>query len=60
MATLAQRPEWQEDTLVARFRKEIQPLLVASELEVAPLLGIAGEHRVPALLWERLRANFAA
>ncbi|RYZ73964.1 MAG: endonuclease domain-containing protein [Lysobacteraceae bacterium] len=60
MAALAQRPEWQEDTLVARFRKEIQPLLVASELEVEPLLEIAGEHRVPALLWERLRANFAA
>ena len=60
MAALAQRPEWQEDALVARFRKEIQPLLVASELEVAPLLEIAGEHRVPALLWERLRANVAA
>ncbi|MGH8026140.1 MAG: UDP-N-acetyl-alpha-D-muramoyl-L-alanyl-L-glutamate epimerase [Pseudoxanthomonas sp.] len=60
MATLASRPEWKEDTLVARFIREIQPQLVASELEIAPLLEIGGEHRVPAALWEQLRANFAA
>ena len=60
MATLASRPEWKEDALVARFIREIQPQLVASELDIAPLLNIGGEHRVPAALWEQLRANFAA
>ena len=60
MAALASRPEWKEDALVARFIREIQPQLVASELEIAPLLNIGGEHRVPAALWEQLRANFAA
>jgi hypothetical protein len=60
MAALASRPEWKEDALVARFIREIQPQLAASELEIAPLLDIGGEHRVPAALWEQLRANFAA
>jgi hypothetical protein len=60
MATLASRPEWKEDALVARFIREIQPQLIASELEMAPLLSIGGEHRIPAALWEQLRANFAA
>lgn len=60
MATLAARPEWQEDALVARFIREIQPQLVAAELEIQPLLKLEGEHRVPAALWEQLRANFAA
>jgi UDP-N-acetyl-alpha-D-muramoyl-L-alanyl-L-glutamate epimerase len=60
MATLASRPEWKEDALVARFIREIQPQLVASELEITPLLNMGGEHRVPPALWERLRANFAA
>jgi len=60
MATLGDRPEWREDVIVARFNHEIRPQLDASELAVAPLLEIGGEHRVPAALWERLRANFAA
>ncbi|NDK39219.1 endonuclease domain-containing protein [Pseudoxanthomonas gei] len=60
MATLAARPEWKEDALVARFQREIQPQLVAEELQLAPLLELEGEHRVPPALWERLRANFAA
>ncbi len=60
MATLAARPEWKEDALVARFAREIQPQLVAAELQIAPLLKLEGEHRVPPALWERLRANFAA
>jgi hypothetical protein len=60
MATLASRPEWKEDALVVRFIREIQPQLTASELEIAPLLKLDGEHRVPAALWEQLRANFAA
>ena len=60
MAALGDRPEWREDVIVARFNREIRPHLDASELFVAPLLEIGGEHRIPAALWERLRANFAA
>ena len=60
MATLGDRPEWREDAIVARFNHEIRPQLDAGELGVAPLLEIGGEHRIPAALWERLRANFAA
>ena len=60
MATLAARPEWKEDVLVERFIREIQPQLVASELQIQPLLKLDGEHRVPAALWEQLHANFAA
>jgi hypothetical protein len=60
MATLAARPEWKEDVLVKRFANLIQPTLSAGELKIEPLLVIDGEHRIPAALWERLRANFAA
>ena len=60
IAALGDRPEWREDVIVARFNREIRPQLDASELVVAPLLEIGGEHRIPAALWERLRANFAA
>ena len=60
MAALGDRPEWREDVIVARFNREIRPQLDASELAVAPLLEVGGEHRIPAALWERLRANFAA
>ena len=59
MATLGDRPEWREDAIVARFNHEIRAQLDATELAVAPLLEIGGEHRIPAALWERLRANFA-
>ncbi|KRG86238.1 hypothetical protein ABB34_06650 [Stenotrophomonas daejeonensis] len=60
LATLAARPEWKEDVLVKRFASLIQPTLAADELRIEPLLAIEGEHRIPAALWERLRANFAA
>ncbi|MCH6483184.1 endonuclease domain-containing protein [Pseudoxanthomonas sp. LH2527] len=60
MAALGDRPEWREDAIVARFNHEIRPQLDAAELAVAPLLEIGGEYRIPAALWERLRANFAA
>jgi len=60
LATLATRPEWKEDVLVKRFASLIQPTLAADELRIEPLLAIEGEHRIPAALWERLRANFAA
>ena len=60
MATLATRPEWNEDALVKRFIHEIQPQLDSTELQIEPLLVLEGEHRIPAAIWERLRANFAA
>lgn len=60
MATLAARPEWAEDALVKRFVAQIQPQLDATELHIEPLLVLEGEHRIPASIWERLRANFAA
>ncbi|MGE4458269.1 MAG: UDP-N-acetyl-alpha-D-muramoyl-L-alanyl-L-glutamate epimerase [Stenotrophomonas sp.] len=60
MAALAARPEWKEDVLVKRFAQVIQPTLAADELKIEPLLVIDGEHHIPAALWERLRADFAA
>ncbi|MGY8563849.1 hypothetical protein L0938_10540 [Paracidovorax citrulli] len=60
MATLAARPEWNEDALVKRFIQEIQPQRDGAELQIEPLLVLEGEHRIPAAIWERLRANFAA
>jgi len=59
MAALAERPEWREDALVDRFAHEIRPQLDAPELAIEPLLVIDDEHRIPAALWERLRAQFA-
>jgi len=60
MALLAGRAEWREDALVRRFAHEIRPQLDPAELEVAPLLAASGEHRVPAPVWERVGAYFAA
>ena len=60
MAALAARADWREDALVARFAREILPQLDPGELAIEPLLEIEGEHRVPAALWERVRARFAA
>ena len=56
MYALSQRPEWQEDALVARFRSEILPQLDVSQLALEPWLHASGEHRVPA----RLQAALAA
>jgi len=60
MAALADRPEWREDAIVQRFAREIRPQLDATELDVASLLVIDEEHRVPPQLWDTLRAHFAA
>lgn len=56
LAALATRPEWSEDALIARFRREILPQLDAAQLALAPWLAPAGEHGVPprlaaALAW---------
>jgi len=47
-AALAARPEWSEDALVARFRREIAPQLEVSQLALEPWLRASGEHGVPA------------
>ena len=60
MAALVQRPEWREDALVRRFEREILPQLDAAELALGPLLAVDEDHRIPAPLWERLRAHFSA
>jgi len=60
MAALAARPEWREDAVVKRFAREILPQLDAAELDIAPLLVVDDQHRIPPALWEQLRAHFAA
>ena len=60
MAALAQRPEWREDAIVERFAREIRPQLDATELAIEPLLEPDAQHRIPAPLWERVRAHFGA
>ncbi|WP_242110732.1 UDP-N-acetyl-alpha-D-muramoyl-L-alanyl-L-glutamate epimerase [Luteimonas aquatica] len=67
MAALAERPEWREDAVIERFRREIRPQLDAAELAIEPLLeidagprdGAPAEHRIPAAAWSQLRARFA-
>jgi len=56
MHALSQRPEWQEDALVARFRSEILPQLDASQLALDPWLEASPEHRVPPRLQPALGA----
>jgi hypothetical protein len=56
MYALSQRPEWQEDALIARFRSEILPQLNVAELALEPWLQASSEHRVPS----RLQAALAA
>jgi hypothetical protein len=46
-AALAQRAEWSEDALVARFADEIAPQLEARDLALDALLAPSGEHRIP-------------
>lgn len=60
MAALAQRPEWREDAIVERFAREVRPQLDAAALAIEPLLEPDGQHRIPAPLWERVRAHFDA
>ncbi|MGY3040272.1 hypothetical protein ACVWWQ_001895 [Rhodanobacter sp. TND4EL1] len=55
MYALSQRPEWQEDALVARFRSEILPQLDAAELAIEPWLEPSPEQRVPARLLPALK-----
>lgn len=50
MYALSQRPEWQEDALIARFRRDILPQLDPADLALEPWLTPSGEHHVPARL----------
>jgi hypothetical protein len=56
MYALSQRPEWQEDALVARFIREILPQLDPAQLALEPWLAPSSEHRVPARLQRALEA----
>lgn len=59
MASLAARPEWNDDAIVQRFAREILPQLDPSDLAIEPLMAIDDEHRIPDALWTRLRALLA-
>lgn len=56
MYDLSQRPEWQEDTLIARFRRDILPQLDVAQLAIEPWLEPSSEHRVPARLQSALKS----
>jgi hypothetical protein len=47
LAALAERAEWREDALVARFRERILPMLEASDLDLAALTTADGPHFLP-------------
>jgi len=57
MYALAQRPEWREDALVARFAEEILPQLERDDLTLAAQLQPAAAHFLPARLQDLLRAR---
>ena len=50
LAALADRAEWREDALVARFRERILPMLDARDLDLAALTTADGPHHLPARL----------
>lgn len=54
LLALCARADWREDALVRRFVDEVLPHIDAGGLELAPLLRLAGEHRVPERLWAAL------
>ena len=60
MAALASRPEWREDALVRRFVREVAPQLDSSALSLEDLMVPDDEHRIPAAVWERVRALLGA
>ncbi len=60
MAALAARPEWREDVVVKRFAREVAPQLDEAALSLDALMVLDDEHRIPAAVWERVRAHFGA
>mgnify|MGYP001765741040 CR=1 FL=1 len=47
LAALAERAEWREDALVARFRERILPMLEGRDLDLAALTTADGPHFLP-------------
>ena len=61
LAALADRAEWREDALVARFAELIRPQLGSDdELALLPLMHSDGEHFLPARLHRIFDALAAA
>ncbi|MBS0556698.1 MAG: endonuclease domain-containing protein [Proteobacteria bacterium] len=57
MQALAQRAEWREDALIARFVEEIAPQLDRAGLDLAPLLAPSSQHFLPFRLQGLLHAH---
>ena len=57
MQALAQRPEWREDALVARFAEEIAPQLNRDDLALEPLLRPCADHFLPPRLQSLLHGD---
>lgn len=60
MAALAARADWNQDTIVARFSQQIAPQLDPAALALPPQLVLDRVHRIPAALWDKVRADFTA
>ena len=58
MNLLAASASWREDAIVARFVREIKPMLRAEELAIAPLMQADEQHGIPPTIWSVLRENF--
>jgi len=58
MNLLAASASWREDAIVARFVREIKPMLNAEELMIAPLMQADEQHGIPPTVWSVLRENF--
>jgi len=58
MNLLAASASWREDAIVARFVREIKPMLNADELAIAPLMQADEQHGIPPTVWSVLRENF--
>ncbi|MEO8002528.1 MAG: UDP-N-acetyl-alpha-D-muramoyl-L-alanyl-L-glutamate epimerase [Arenimonas sp.] len=58
MNLLAASASWREDAIVARFVREIKPMLNADELAIAPLMQADEEHGIPPAVWSVLREHF--
>lgn len=56
MTRLVEYPEWAEDALVSRFRREILPQLEAADCDLAAWLEPSSEHNVPSRLLPALDA----
>lgn len=57
MAALAGRAEWSEDALIARFRRQIMPILNPAELDLAAQLQPFTTHFLPLRLQSILHAT---